>query len=69
MLTFKPRRRKKMSIFRSKKFHGYVNCLAMLDTGKTVKIMGGDGLKLFVKDLDGNVEECYHSSLRLIWDN
>ena len=58
-----------MLISRSEKFHGYVNRLAMLDTGKTVKIMGGDGLKLFVKDLDGNVQECYHSSLRLIWDN
>ena len=58
-----------MLISRSEKFHGYVNRLAMLDSGKTVRIMGGSGLKLFVKDLDGNVEECYHSSLRLIWDN
>jgi hypothetical protein len=23
---------------------------------------------LFVKDLDGNVQECYHSNIRLIWD-
>ncbi len=53
----------------SENFHGYVNRLAMLDSGKTVRIMGGSGLKLFVKDLDGNVQECYHSSLRLIWDN
>tara|TARA_A200000113_G_scaffold175500_1_gene160678 strand:- start:1651 stop:1827 length:177 start_codon:yes stop_codon:yes gene_type:complete len=51
----------------TKKLHGYVNHLAMLDTGKTVKILGGEGLKLFVKDLDGNVEECYHNNLRLIW--
>jgi len=58
-----------MSKVHSKKLHGYVNHLALLDTGKTVKILGGDGLKLFVKDLDGKVEECYHSNLRLIWNN
>jgi hypothetical protein len=50
------------------KFHGYVNHLAILDSGKTVRILGGEGLKLFVKDLDGNVEECYHDNLRLIWN-
>jgi hypothetical protein len=66
MLTFN--RRKTMPQLRSEKFHGYVNHLAMLDTGKTVKILGGEGLKLFVKDLDGNVQECYHSNIRLIWD-
>ena len=52
----------------TKKLHGYVNNLAVLDNGKTVKIMGGEGLKLFVKDLDGNLEECYHTNLRLIWN-
>jgi len=52
---------------RTDKFHGYVNHLAMLDTGKTVKILGGEGLKLFVKDLDGNVQECYHNNIRHIW--
>jgi len=51
----------------TKKLHGYVDNLAILDSGKTVKILGGEGLKLFVKDLDGNVEECYHNNLRLIW--
>lgn len=58
-----------MTTKHSKKFHGYMNRLAMIDGGKTVKIVGGDGLKLFVKDLDGKVQECYHSNLRLIWDN
>ena len=53
---------------RTDKFHGYVNHLAVLDNGKTVRILGGEGLKLFVKDLDGNLEECYHSNIRLIWD-
>ena len=49
----------------TKQLHGYVNNLAIIEDGedrKTVKIMGGNGLKLFVKDLDGNVQECYHSS-------
>ena len=42
-----------MQMPRSEKYHGYVNHLAVLDNGKTVKILGGEGLKLFVKDLDG----------------
>jgi hypothetical protein len=49
-------------------FDKYVNRLAVLDSGKTVKILGGEGLKLFVKDLDGNVQECYHSNIQLIWN-
>ena len=57
-----------MPQLRSDKFHGYVNHLAILDDGKTVKILGGEGLKLFVKDLDGNVQECYHSNIQLIWN-
>ena len=59
---------KRMPQIRTDKFHGYVNNLAVLDSGKTVKILGGEGLKLFVKDLDGNVEECYHSNIQLIWN-
>ena len=60
-----------MPMPRSEKYHGYVNHLAIIEDGddrKTVKILGGEGLKLFVKDLDGNVQECYHSNIRLIWD-
>ena len=56
---------------RTDKYHGYVNHLAIIEDGtdrKTVKILGGEGLKLFVKDLDGNVQECYHNNIRLIWD-
>ena len=49
-------------------FHGYVNHLAVLSSGETVKILGGDGLKLFVKDLDGNINICYHDSIKLIWN-
>jgi hypothetical protein len=50
------------------KFHGYVNHLAVLTSGKTVKILGGQGLKLFVKDLDGNIQECYHNNIQMIWN-
>ena len=57
-----------MPQLRSNTFHGYVNSLAVLDSGKTVKILGGEGLKLFVKDLDGNVQECYHSNIQMIWN-
>lgn len=52
----------------SDKFHGYVNHLAVLTSGKTVKILGGEGSKLFVKDLDGKVEECYHDNIQMIWN-
>ena len=58
-----------MPQLRTDKYHGYVNHLAIIEDGddrKTVKILGGEGLKLFVKDLDGNLEECYHDNLRLI---
>jgi len=57
-----------MPHIQTEKFHGYLNHLALLDSGKTVKIMGGEGLKLFVKDLDGNVDICYHSNIRFIWN-
>lgn len=43
----------------TKQLHGYVNNLAIIEDGedrKTVKIMGCNGLKLFVKDLDGKVQ-------------
>jgi len=51
----------------SDEFHGYVNCLAILKDGRTVRILGGEGLKLFVRDLDGNLEECYHDTIETIW--
>jgi len=49
------------------KLHSYVNRLVMLKDGRTVRILGGEGLKLFVKDLDGNLEECYHDTIETIW--
>jgi len=57
-----------MSQILSDEFHGYVNCLAILKDGRTVRILGGEGLKLFVKDLDGNLEECYHDTIETIWE-
>ena len=56
-----------MPEIRSDEFHGYVNRLAVLKDGRTVQILGGEGLKLFVKDLDGNLEECYHDNIETIW--
>ena len=42
-------------------------CAAVLQDGRTVRIMGGAGLKLFIKDLDGNQAECYHDSIQHVW--
>ena len=50
------------------KLQGYVNHLAVLTSGETVKILGADGRMLFVKDLDGNINICYHDSIKLIWN-
>ncbi len=52
----------------SDKMHGYVDHLAVLHSGKTVKILEAEGSKLLVKDLDGNVQECYHDNIQLIWN-
>lgn len=49
-------------------FHGYVGNLAVLKNGKTVKILGGHQFKLFVKDLDGKIEECYHDDLEYVME-
>jgi hypothetical protein len=49
-------------------FHGYVNNLAVLKSGETVKILGGHHLKLFVKTLDGTIKECYHDDLQYVME-
>ena len=49
-------------------FHGYVGSLAMLKTGRTAKILGGHELKLFVKHLDGTIQECYHDDIEYIME-
>ena len=57
-----------MPAVRSDSFHGYVGNIAVLRDGTSVKILGGEGLKLFVKDLDGNLQECYHDNIQMIWN-
>ena len=49
-------------------FHGYVGHLARLKDGRTVKILGGQNLKLFVRQIDGDIIECYHDDIDFIWD-
>jgi hypothetical protein len=49
-------------------FHGYVGNIAVLSDGSSVKILGGTGLKLFVKTLDGTIKECYHSDLQYVME-
>jgi hypothetical protein len=48
-------------------FHGYRGNIARLKDGQTVKILDGEGLKLYLKDVDGNVIECYHDELEYIF--
>ncbi len=49
-------------------FHGYVGNIAVLRDGSSVKILGGTGLKLFVKTLDGTIKECYHNDLQYVME-
>ncbi len=48
-------------------FHGYRGCVAVLKDGRSVKILDGDGLKLYVQSIDGKVFECYHDQLETIF--
>jgi hypothetical protein len=48
-------------------FHGYRGCIAVLKDGRSVKILDGDGLKLYVQTVDGKVIECYHDQLETIF--
>jgi hypothetical protein len=49
------------------KIHNYIGSIAMLDTGNSVKILGGTGRELYVQTLDGSIQRCYHSQLRYIY--
>lgn len=51
----------------SEEFHGYRGRIAILKDGRSVKIIDGEGLKLYVKDVDGNLFECYHDQLETIF--
>ena len=50
-------------------FHGYVGHIARLKSGDNVRILGGHNMKLFVRTLDGDIKECYHDDLQLIWED
>ena len=67
-MTNKKMNQKKQSNLLNTEFHGYVGNLAVFKNGKTVKIIGGYKLKLFVKHLDGSIEECYHDDLQYIME-
>ena len=49
-------------------FHGYVGNIAVLRDGSSVKIVGGQGMKLFVVALDGTLKECYHEDLHYVME-
>ena len=51
----------------SKTKSDYVGHVAILEGGKSVKIIGGSGEKIYVKDLDGSTHECYHGELKYIY--
>jgi hypothetical protein len=52
------------------KFHGYVGHVAILKDCdyKSAKIIGGEGIKLYMQSIDGTVFECYHDNIESIWD-
>ena len=49
-------------------FRGYVGNVAVLRDGSCVKIVGGQGMKLFVVALDGILKECYHEDLHYVME-
>ncbi len=52
---------------KEKEFHGYRGDIAHLKDGRSGKILDGKGLKLFLRDVDGNDFECYHDELEYIF--
>tara|TARA_Y100000385_G_scaffold111712_1_gene115927 strand:+ start:537 stop:713 length:177 start_codon:yes stop_codon:yes gene_type:complete len=56
-----------------KKFHGYIGHIAILQhkngESKSAKILGGNGLKLKMQSIDGNIFECYHDNIKYIWNS
>jgi hypothetical protein len=57
-----------VTMLNEEKFHGYIGHLAILNNGKTVKILGGKGQFLYVKDVDGMVKECDRNELNYVFD-
>ena len=50
------------------KFHGYLGRLVVLrgTQCRTAKIVGGDGLELYMQGIDGSVFKCYHDNIESI---
>jgi hypothetical protein len=57
-----------MKKMKKPEFHGYVGNIAVLRDGSAVKILGGEGMKLFVMNLDGKQKECYHDDLSYVME-
>ena len=55
---------------KSDEFHGYVGHIAILKecSHRSGKILGGEGVKLFMQAIDGSVFECYHDNIEYIWE-
>jgi len=58
----------KLRKMKKSEFHGYVNNIAVLRDGSSVKILGVTGHKLFVKTLDGTIKECYDDDLQYVME-
>jgi len=52
----------------SEEFHGHLGRIAILKDGKSARIIGGEGLKLFMQGIDGTTFECYHDNIDYIWE-
>ena len=52
------------------KFHGYLGRVVRLRNAKskTAKIIGGDGIELYMQSIDGNVFKCYHDNIEYIYE-
>lgn len=48
-------------------FHGYVGEAVLLKSGRVARILAGHGQKLYVKTLDGTIQECYHNDLEYVF--
>lgn len=48
-------------------YHGYLGHAVLLKNGKVARICAGNGLKLYVKTVDGSIEECYHDDLEYVF--
>jgi hypothetical protein len=49
-------------------YHSYNGNVAVLRNGNTVRIIDGKGQKLTVRDLDGNMNECYYDDLKFVME-